>query len=326
MSRQLHKRLLLALILTLLGLPQTSYAAPVKLSFSGGPDGGTFQYFSNGIATRLTSEIEDLEVINLSSAGSVENIRRVDAGEADFGIAYSGDIYLARKGKLGKDPKEYRNVLAIAYLYGAPAHLVTLADSGIFKVSDLEGRRVAVGGAGSGAAAAAQRYFTGLDLWSKMKIELIGYTKAAQALSDGQIDAIWVFAGFPNSSVSQVAANKKIRILDTWQAGKDAGLFKTYPFYSRVTIPAGTYIGVDQEIKTFQDSALWVAGKQVRDEVADQALKTIFSPEGLEYMVKVKSTAKAMSLKRGMTGIVTPVHPGAQTFWREKGLTFFPTD
>lgn len=150
MFLQMQKILLAGLVLTLLCLPKVSAAAPVKLSFSGGPDGGTFQYFSNGIATRLTREVENLEVSNLTSAGSVENIRRINAGEADFGIAYSGDTFLARKGRLGKDPKEYRNVLAMAYLYGAPAHLVTLADSNILKVSDLEGRRVAVGGAGSG--------------------------------------------------------------------------------------------------------------------------------------------------------------------------------
>lgn len=155
---------------------------------------------------------------------------------------------------------------------------------------------------------------------------MIGYNKAARALSDGLVDAIWVFAGFPNSSVVQVAANQKIRLLDTWQVGEDSGLFKTYPFYSAVTIPAGTYAGVDQDTKTFQDSALWVAGKQVRSELAYQALDHIFNPEGLAYMIKVKSTASAMSIQGGLTGIVTPVHQGAQTFWKEKGLSFFPIE
>jgi TRAP-type uncharacterized transport system substrate-binding protein len=38
-------------------------------------------------------------------------------------------------------------------------------------------------------------------------------------------------------------------------------------------------------------------------------------------MVKVKSTAKAMSVETGLDGIVTPVHSGAQKFWTEKGKT-----
>ncbi|GAB6062947.1 TAXI family TRAP transporter solute-binding subunit [Deferrisoma palaeochoriense] len=298
--------------------------AKVRLAFSGGPEGGTFQYFSNGIANYLSKKIPDLEVSNMASAGSLENLRRVNSGEADFGIVYSGDTYLGRNGRLTKDPKKYTNVWAMAYLYGAPAHLIVKADSGINKVEDLVGKRVAVGGAGSGAAGAAQRYFTALGLWDKMKVEFIGYSKAASALGDNLIDAMWVFAGFPNASVIQAAASNKIKLLDVVEAGKKAGFFEQYPFYTELVIPAGTYSGVDYDVPSFQDSALWVAGAHVKDEYVYNALKEIFSKEGLAYMVKVKSTAKAMSVEDGLKGIVTPIHPGAEKFWREKGLTIKP--
>jgi len=304
----------------LLMLAGSGMAAKTRLAFSGGPEGGTFQYFSNGIATRLSKNLPDVEVSNMASAGSVENIRRVNSGEADFGIAYSGDTYLAKNGKLTQDTRKYENVQAVSYLYGAPAHLLTLEKSGIKKVSDLAGKRVAVGGAGSGAAASAQRYFTALGLWDKMNVEFLGYSKAASALGDGLIDAMWVFAGFPNSSVIQAAAGNKIRILSTWDAGVAGGVFTEYPFYAPVTIPAGTYSGVDYEVKTFQDSALWVAGKHLDPAIVNKAAADIYSPEGLSYMVKVKSTAKSMSVDGALTGIVTPVHPGAAKFWESKGL------
>jgi hypothetical protein len=304
----------------LLALPATALAAKTRLAFSGGPEGGTFQYFSNGIATRLSKNIPNVEVSNTASAGSVENVRRVNSGEADFGIAYSGDTYLARNGRLTQDDRKYENVHAVAYLYGAPAHLIVLQGSGIDKIADLAGKRIAVGGAGSGAAASAQRYFEALGLWGKMKVEFIGYSKAASALGDGLIDAMWVFAGFPNSSVIQAAASNKIKILSTWEAGEKGGAFEQYPFYAPVGIPAGTYSGVDYEVKTFQDSALWVAGKHVPADIVYRSVADIYTPEGLSYMVKVKSTAKAMSVKGALTGIVTPVHEGAMKFWLEKGL------
>ncbi len=47
----------------------------------------------------------------------------------------------------------------------------------------------------------------------------------------------------------------------------------------------------------------------------------IYDPNGLKYLVSVKSTAKAMSIDSGLTGIVTPVHTGAQNFWKAKGKT-----
>jgi len=104
------------------------------------------------------------------------------------------------------------------------------------------------------------------------------------------------------------------------QAGEKGGAFKQYPFYAPVTIPAGTYSGVDYEVKTFQDSALWVAGAKVNADHVYDAVSNIFTKDGLSYMVKVKSTAKAMSVTGGLTGVVTPVQPGAAKFWKEQGL------
>jgi TRAP transporter TAXI family solute receptor len=210
--------------------------------------------------------------------------------------------------------------VVFAFLYGAPAHLVVLDGGGIDSVADLAGKRVAVGGAGSGAASAAQRYFTALGLWDQMNPEFLGYSKAASALGDKLIDAFWVFAGYPNSSVIQAAASNKIKLIDLVEAGEEAGFFDEYPFYTQLTIPANTYGGVDYDVASFQDSALWVANKDVDADTVHAALAEIFSAEGLAYMVKVKSTAKSMSIDRGLDGIVTPIHEGAERFWSEHGL------
>ncbi|MFA5719035.1 MAG: TAXI family TRAP transporter solute-binding subunit [Desulfobulbaceae bacterium] len=295
--------------------------AKERLAFSGGPEGGTFQYYGNGISIRLSNNIENVEVSNMATAGSLENLRRVDSGEADFGIVYSGDTYLARVGKLTEDNKEYTKVKAMAYLYGAPAHLVVKADSGITKVEELAGKRVAVGDPGSGAAASAERFFRSVGLWDKMNVEFIGYSKAASSLGDNLIDAMWVFAGYPNASIIQAAASNKIRLLDLVEPGEKSGFFKEFPFYTPLAIPAGTYSGVDTDTPSFQDSALWVAGEHVSADVVYKALADIFSTEGLAYMVKAHGSAKEMGVENGLKGIVTPVHPGAIKFWEEKGLT-----
>ena len=319
-NRLLAVAALLTLVATFLMAPSPGLAVQTKLQFSGGPEGGTFQYFSYGISTLLSKDLSDVKIRNMASAGSVSNITRVNSGEADFGIAYSGDTYLARNGRLTNDDQKYKNVYTVAFLYGAPVHLVVLADSGIDNLSDLVGKRVAVGGSGSGAAAAAERYFGALGLWDKMNIEYLGYSKAASALEEKLIDAMWVLAGFPTTSIKEVAAGNKIKIIDTWETGVKGGVFDQYPFYAPVTIPAGIYRGIDHDVQTFQDSAVWVAGKHVKPELVYQSAKDIFTAKGLAHMVKVKSTAKAMSVNGALAGIVTPLHGGAEKFWREKGL------
>lgn len=290
-----------------------------RLAFSGGPDGGTFQYFSNGMSTRLSRALEGIEVSNMASAGSVENLRRVNSRDADFGITYSGDLYLGANGQLTNDTRNYRNVHAVSYLFGAPAHLIVLESAGITDVAQLEGKRVAVGPAGSGAAASAQRFFESLGLWDKISPQYIGYSQGASAIGDRQIDALWVFAGFPNASVIQAATSNRIRMLQVNEAAQQGTLGQDHPYYTPVTIPAGTYTGVDYDVVTIQDSALWTAGRHLSEEVVYNALKEVYSTEGLEFMYSVAGAARAMSIESGLDGIVTPVHAGAQKFWAEHG-------
>lgn len=305
----------------------TLTAAPVaeaqtqRLAFSGGPDGGTFQFFSNGIATLMSRNLDGIEVSNMASAGSVENLRRVNSRDADFGIVYSGDLYLGINGKLTNDTNRYRNVHAVSYLYGAPAHLIVLDSAGIASVDQLVGKSVAVGPAGSGAAASAQRYFEGLGMWDKISPQYIGYSQGASALGDRQIDALWVFAGFPNASVIQAASSNKVRLLQTYEAAQKGTLAQDHPYYSKVTIPAGTYPGVDYDVVTVQDAALWVAGRHLDEDSAYKAVSEVYSDDGLKFMHSVAKAAQSMKIEDGLLGIVTQVHAGAQKFWSEKGLT-----
>jgi uncharacterized protein len=310
-----------ALMAVTLGASPNAEAQTQRLAFSGGPDGGTFQFFSNGIATLLSRSIQGVDVSNMASAGSVENLRRVNSRDADFGIVYSGDLYLGMNGRLTNDANRYRNVHAVAYMFGAPAHLIVLDGSGITDVAELAGKKVAVGPAGSGAAASAQRFFESLGMWDKISPQFIGYSQGASALGDRQIEALWVFAGFPNASVIQAASSNKVRLLQVYEASQKGTLAKDHPYYAKVTIPAGTYPGVDYDVVTVEDGALWVAGRHVKDDDMHKFMTSIYSDDGMKFMRSVAKAAEAMTIENGLNGVVTPVHKGAQKFWTEKGKT-----
>lgn len=314
------KKIALAAAVAMLGVAGTASAQSTeRLAFSGGPDGGTFQFFSNAIAA-YTSKLPGLDVSNMASAGSVENLRRVNSRDADFGIVYSGDLYLGTHGKLPQDATQYRNVHAVSYMFGAPAHLVVL-DGPIKNVSDLAGKKVAVGPAGSGAASAAERYFRALGMWDKIDPQFIGYAQGASALGDKQIDALWVFAGAPNASVIQAASSNKVRLLQVAEAAEGTSLSVDHPYYATVTIPAGTYPGVDYDVVTIEDGALWVAGRHVGEGTLLKMLTSVYSETGLAHMRSASKAAEAMTVESALNGVVTPVHKGAQKFWTQNGLT-----
>ena len=287
-------------------------------TFSGGPSGGTFQYYASAIST--IGQNNGHKILARSSGGSIENIRLVNSGKSDFAVAYSGHVYAGANGKLKNDPNLYENVSVLAYLYGAPAQLVVTESSGINDPRDLAGKRVGVGNAGSGAAANAEIFFSQIGVWEEMNREYLGYRNAATAMQNGQLDAFWVFTGYPSASILEVALQEDIKLLDTYAAGVESGLFDEHPFFTPVTIPENVYSGQTEAVSSFQDGALLVANDKVADDMVIKLLNLIYDPEGLAYMVSVHKSAAAMSVKNGLDGVVTKVHPAAVKFWRERGL------
>lgn len=310
------KSIMLTIVVAALILPMDLFSQVYK--FSGGPSGGTFQYYASAIST--IAKKHDVRVLAASSGGSVENIRTCNSGKSSFGVAYSGNLYEALNGKLNQDNNKYEDVRALGFFYGAPGQLIVKKGSGIKNLKDLEGKRVGVGNAGSGAAANAELMLKHMGLWDKIKAEHLGYRGAADAFKNGQLDAFWVFAGYPNAAVLEVALQEDVRLLNLWEELETAGFFKANPFYQKIVIPANTYSGQDEAVNSFQDAALWIASKDVPDDVVYKLLKSIYSPAGLASMVEVHKSAKAMSIAGGITGIVTPLHSGATKFWTEMGV------
>ena len=109
-----------AVLLAALIVPGATMAKE-RVVFSGGPAGGTFQVVANAMQVyKPIKESPDFKVRAQSSAGSVENLRKVDSGKAQMGVVYSGHVYLGRNGQMKNDPKKYEDVMAVAWLYGAP--------------------------------------------------------------------------------------------------------------------------------------------------------------------------------------------------------------
>ena len=312
---------LMGIFALLVAVMATSVSAKERVVFSGGPAGGTFQVVANAMQVyKPFKASEDFRVRAQSSAGSVENLRKVNSGKAQMGVVYSGHVYLGKNGKMKNDPKQYEDVLAVAWLYGAPAQLVVRKDSGIKSTKDLVGKKVGVGNAGSGAFANCELFFTHLGIWDKIERNAMGYNDAAQAFGNKQLDAFWLFTAFPSGAVIMAAQTNDIELIDLGKDAKDSGFFEQYPYFSEISVPADTYKGVGYESPSFQDSALWVANSKVTDDTVYKMLSMLYTDEGLAHMKEQKKTFKNMSLDTGAEGVVTPWHPGAIKFWTEKGM------
>ncbi len=312
---------LVAVLVITLAFSISAYAKKERVIFGGGPAGGTFQVVANGIQVyKPVKASKDFSVRAQTSAGSVENLRKTNAGRQQMSVVYSGHVWLGRNGQMKNDPKKYENVMAVAWLYGAPAQLVVRKGSGIKSVKDLVGKKVGVGNAGSGAFANCELFFSHMGVWDKIERNAMGYNDAAAAFGNKQLDAFWLFTAFPSGAVIMAAQTNDIDLLNLDADAKASGFYDKYPYFGKLAVPSGTYRGVDYDAGSFQDSALWVANSKVSADTVYNLLSIIYTDEGLKHMYGQKKTFKNMSLQTGATNIVTPFHPGAEKFWKEKGM------
>ena len=107
--------------------------AKKRVIFGGGPAGGTFQVVANGIQVYKPIKAEEcFSVKAQTSAGSVENLRKTNAGRQQMSVVYSGHVWLGRNGKMKNDPKKYENVLAVAAQPDVPGiHHTHLLSAGV---------------------------------------------------------------------------------------------------------------------------------------------------------------------------------------------------
>lgn len=320
MSRRFRQTFLLLLLLVLCAGSLWSCRQRPLSHFGGGPTGSTLHHFAEGLVGLINQEDLPYRLVLNRSGGSLANLTEVNEGNLDMALVYAGDAALGSQGKLDLNLPPTSHVRALARLYGAPAQLAVLQRSAIHSPRELKRRRVAIGNPGSGSALAAERYFRSLGLWREIIPVYLGTVMALEDLEKGAVEAVWEQSGVPSAPLQDFARRTGLRLLDLQAGALASGLFEHYPFYTATYIPAGTYRGLNSDVATFQDAALWVAHERVSAEFIAKALALVFSPSGQKQLLQADPVAKDLSLDLGLYGVHIPLHPGALGFWQQQGI------
>lgn len=284
--------------------------------FTGGAPGGSFTHYSSTIVSFLN--ISNIKISSEDSNGSLENIRLVNSGRADFGIAYKSDVYFASKGELLGDTKEYDKIKIIGCLYNAPAQLVVNATSDINSVYDLKGKNIAFGSAGSGSAEIAERFFKHLNIWEHTNPWHLSFKSSAAAFINNQLDGFWVISSYPNNSITETTSRKKLKLISTWDYAVANGFIEKYPLFTKVSIPANTYRFQTEDIETFQDNAVLIVNKNIPDDFVYEITKAIFNPINQNRLKEIHPNPNNINYKNNRECASFKMHPGAVRYWEEK--------
>ena len=313
--------MLLAGVLMLLATFPAQAQQVERITMMGGPPAGVFGIFATGISTYLSKTVPNLNVSVAATAGSVENPRRVNAGEGEIGISFSSDVHEAFHGLEKFQGKPLTNLRAVGVVFMGVGHLITYADSGIKSVEDLAGKRVAVGNPGSGTFATAERVFRALNVWDKItRVPLLG-AAAGEAMSEGKADAYFWGGPAPDRVTTEAATKKPVRAIDTYTALAKTDFFKQYPYFAKYTFAANSYRGFTEESHTVGVPALWIAGKDFSPALVQKMTAAVYGPEGHAHMMKVHAGSKDMVPQTALQGITIPLHKGAEEHWKSAGVS-----
>ena len=285
------------------------------LSIATGGTSGTYYPVGGAIAKVLNENIENMNASAQSTGASVTNTRLIYNQEVELAILQNDIASYAVNGQNQFADNQVNNMTGIAALYPEVIQIVVRSDAGIESIADLKGKSVAVGAPGSGAEANASQIleFFGLT-YDDIEEDYLSFGEAASRLKDRQIDAAFLTAGIPTAAVMDVAATQDISLINFSDEDIEA-LNGEYPYLTGVTVPAGSYNGLENDIQTVALKAILVADSDLSEDVVYNITKSIF--ENRDTLIAAHDRARDIQLESAMDGMTVELHPGAQKYYDE---------
>ncbi|WP_026925023.1 TAXI family TRAP transporter solute-binding subunit [Glycomyces arizonensis] len=279
-----------------------------------GPVGGTYYPLGGAIAQMWSDEVDDLTVSTLATDASVDNLRALDAGDLQLGMAVSGVASHAAAGE-GEFDGDALDFTLIGNLYPEVVQIAAAPGSGIETLADLDGRRVAVGPAGSGTRAMAEAIFRAAGVTPVETVEE-DFGEAAVDLGEGAVDAAVGVLALPDMAIGETAKGADIELVPI-PGDVRAALAAADPTLSETEIPAGTYTGVDASVTTLRT---WAALYAMRDLDEDQVyrLTEALYEHGGSLDNSTAGAIDATTATEGRVGV--DLHPGAARYYEEQVL------
>jgi TRAP-type uncharacterized transport system substrate-binding protein len=235
---QLFKGLVTAIgVLSIVSLALIYFlpSPPSKVVMATAFKGGAFEYYGRqyrDVFARFHIELELRE-----TAGADENVKLLLDPNSDVEIALVvGGI---------SDGKHAPGLLSLGTIYNNPFWLFYFSNEPFDRLSQLKGKRIAVGPAGSGTRLSAEHILGKGGVNSETATLLpFAATVAVEALNDGKVDAVWILGTPDASAVHSLLTNPNVRLMSFPNAEAFTIIF---PDLVRLVLPRGV-IDIDRNI------------------------------------------------------------------------------
>jgi uncharacterized protein len=297
-----------------LALPARAETEIVMLT---GNTGGVYYPMGIALAKIWERSIPNSNVSVQATQASVENFNLLQQRRGTFAFGQGDVMSDAVKGNAEAGFPSSRNRLRmVAALFPNYLHLVATKQSHIRSVNDLKGKRVSVGAARSGNELNARVLLgaAGMSYADLRRVDYLPYNEAVALMRDGQLDVVIVSAGLGVKAVAELAESVPVELVPIGPEliAKSGGVF------SAATIPAATYKGQAQDVRTAALINFLVTQSDVPDALVYAALKSLYA--NLPELRASNVAARDIVRERALESRPIALHPGAERYFRELGL------
>ena len=264
-----------------------------------------------------TCGVPGLVAIAVSTNASVANVNAIHAGQLDAGLAGAQSVTQGYEGTGKFAGNKKTNIRVIANLYPEDMHLVLPKGDKLNSLKDLEGKRVGVAAAGSGTQVSVRMILKHYGI--KAKEQELGLSQSTQRLADGQLDAFFYAGGTPFASLIQLGSTRGFELYK-FSAAEQKAINGIIPYYVESNIPAGVYENVTSDTPTVAVNGQLITSKDQPEELIYAITKALWSKKTRGLLDKGHAKGKAIRLETALKGVLIPLHPGAERYYKEVGM------
>lgn len=201
---------------------------PDTFRFAAGAPGGAYAQFAERYRQILAKDGIKLDVV--TTVGSLENLRRLtdENDPLDAGFIQGG---------VGSE-EGFPGLAVLATVFYEPVWLVLRNDLGINKLYDLRGRRLAIGGEGSGTHVLVRQLLraNAIDIARDVTTLPLGGAEAMAGLRDGTVDAAFFVSAVAPAELADMLADGRFRL---FSFRRHEAYKHNFPFLASVVLPGG---------------------------------------------------------------------------------------
>ena len=283
-----------------------------EYTIAGGGSTGVYHDYGSRLAAELSRSL-DVDVRAVETAGSVDNLLRVDAGDALLGFA-QGDAAADAVAGTGAFAEPLA-VQAVARLYDEYLQVVVRGDSDIHDLGDLAGRAVSLGAENSGVNVIAARVLQAAGVAPEEVVDpQLDLSGSILAMERGEIDGFFWVGGLPTPGIVGLAATTPVRLLPVEQEWVNRVNDRYSHAYRPADVPAGTY-GLRETVMTMTVPNYLVTATSTPPGVVRDVLSGLF-----DARTAIAEEVPAAALLDRRSAIFTgpvPLHPGAEGYYRD---------